>query len=62
LEKGGFRTEPVGLEKIQAAIVKRKQVFYDLSGDDEGGTYRADTVSVERKKKRKMGILDSGGK
>jgi hypothetical protein len=41
--------------------VKRKQVFYDLLGDDEGGTHRADTVSVERRRKRKMGILDSGG-
>jgi hypothetical protein len=55
-------TEPVGLDKIQAATVKRKQVIYDLSGDDECGTHRADTVTVERKRKRKMGIVASGGK
>jgi hypothetical protein len=61
LERGGFMTEPVGLERIQAASVKRK-MFFDFSGDDESGTYRADTMSVERKKKRKMGIVDSGGK
>jgi hypothetical protein len=61
LERGGFMTEPVGLERIQAATVKRK-MFFDLSGDDESGTHRADTMTAERKKKRKMGIVDSGGK
>jgi hypothetical protein len=61
LERGGFMTEPVGLERIQAATVKRK-MFFDLSKEDESGTHRADTLSVERKRKRKMGIVDSGGK
>jgi hypothetical protein len=61
LERGGFMIEPVGLERIQAGTVKRK-TFFDLLGDDESGTHRADTMTVERKKKRKMGIVDSGGK
>jgi hypothetical protein len=60
LARGGFLTQPVGLERIESATVKRR-TFFDLLGDDERGTHRADTMSVERKSKRKMGIVDSGG-
>jgi hypothetical protein len=62
LAGGGFITEPVGLKKILAAAVRRKGTFYDLSEEDEGGIHRADTVSVERKRKRNVGIVESGGK
>jgi hypothetical protein len=62
LAGGGFITEPVGLEKISAAAVRRKETFYDLSEEDEGGTHRADTVSVQRKRKKNVGIVESGGK
>jgi hypothetical protein len=62
LEGGGFITELIGLEKISAAAVKRNETFYDLSEENEGATHRADTVSVERKRKRNVGIVESGGK
>jgi hypothetical protein len=60
LKRGGFLTQLAWLERIESATVKRR-TFFDLSGDDERGTHSADTMSVERKSKRKMGIVDSGG-
>jgi hypothetical protein len=58
LKRGGFMTQPVELERIESATVKRRTLF-DLLGDDERGTHRADTMTLERKTKRKMGIVDS---
>jgi hypothetical protein len=46
LARGGFLTQPVGLERLESATVQRR-AFFDLLGDDERGTHKADTMSVQ---------------
>lgn len=59
LNRGGFVTQIRWGRRDPGSY---EQTFYEMSRDDEGGTHRADTVSVERKRKRKkkMGIVDIG--